>query len=45
VPTLCFDVVLDICFLLDILVQFNSAVRVAGEYIDDRKKHMWIQGS
>ncbi len=41
-PTLCFDVVLDICFLLDILVQFNSAVRVAGEYIDDRKKVAWV---
>ena len=42
VLTLRFDVVLDICFLLDILVQFNSAVRVEGEYIDDRKKVAWV---
>jgi len=42
VLTLHFDVVLDICFLLDIIVHFNSAVRVDGEYIDDRKKVAWV---
>jgi len=42
VLTLRFDVVLDICFLIDIMVQFNSAVRVEGEYIDDRKKVAWV---
>jgi hypothetical protein len=37
VPTLPFDVLLDVFFLLDILLQFNLGVRNAGEYKDNRK--------
>ena len=36
-PTLYFDLILDIFFLLDILVAFNTGVKITGDYIDDRK--------
>jgi hyperpolarization activated cyclic nucleotide-gated potassium channel 2 len=36
-PTLYFDVILDIFFLLDIVVAFNTGVKITGDYIDDRK--------
>ena len=35
-PTLYFDIVLDIFFLLDIFVSFNTGQITHGEYIDDR---------
>ena len=35
-PTLFFDVIIDIFFLLDILISFNTGIYVAGEYVDDR---------
>ena len=42
VPTLEFEVAIDIFFLLDIIVQFNIGVRVGGAYIDDRKEVAWL---
>ena len=38
IPTLPFDTLLDTFFLLDIILNFNTGVYVAGEYIDDRWK-------
>ena len=35
-PTLPIDVILDIFFLVDILINFNMGVITAGEYTDDR---------
>ena len=35
-PTLYFDVVLDVFFLLDIIFNFNVGLITAGEYEDDR---------
>ena len=37
-PTLAFDALIDVFFLVDILVTFNSAIIVSGEYIDDRRQ-------
>lgn len=43
VPTLYFDVVLDIFFLVDILYNFNTGVILpGGEYIDDWMRVAWL---
>jgi len=38
IPTLPFDTILDTFFLIDIVLNFNTGVYVAGEYIDDRRQ-------
>jgi hypothetical protein len=35
-PTLYFDIVLDLFFLVDIIVTFNTGQITSGEYIDAR---------
>jgi len=48
VPTLYFDVILDVFFLLDIVVSFNLGFfDLAGDYVDDRRKVAvaYIKGS
>lgn len=42
-PTLAFDALIDVFFLVDILVTFNSGIIVSGEYIDDRRQVCWVR--